>query len=113
MVIELMPMFGREDGSEMFRQDAYWAKTLAETNGEGIFTDTDLPETASTKRFYEHIATTIENDIKKHCGSVIQKDLVARERAHVMLTNNIKDSYNNTQCWSNASEHFRKWTKQQ
>jgi hypothetical protein len=38
----------------------------------------------------EHIASTIENDNKKHYGSVIQKDLVAWERAHVKLTNIVK-----------------------
>jgi hypothetical protein len=38
----------------------------------------------------EHIASTIENDNKKHYGSVIQKDLVAWERAHVKLTNVVK-----------------------
>jgi hypothetical protein len=38
----------------------------------------------------EHIASTIENDNKKHYGSVIQKDLVAWERAHVELTNVVK-----------------------
>ena len=34
----------------------------------------------------ERIESTIENDNKKHYGSVIQKDLVAWERAHVKLT---------------------------
>jgi hypothetical protein len=52
MVIELMPMFGREDGSEMFPQDAYCAEAVAETNGEGIFTDMDLLERDSIKRFH-------------------------------------------------------------
>jgi hypothetical protein len=38
----------------------------------------------------EHIASTIENDNKKHYGSVIQKDLVAWERSHCKLTNIVK-----------------------
>jgi hypothetical protein len=38
----------------------------------------------------EHIASTIENDNKKHHGSAIQKDLEAWERAHFMLTNSVK-----------------------
>jgi hypothetical protein len=41
-------------------------------------------------RLFEHIASTIENDNKKHYGSAIQKDLVAWERAHVKLTNVVK-----------------------
>ena len=62
----------------------------------------------------EHIASTIENDNKKHYGSVIQKDLVAWERAHVKLTNVVKREIVRIihSVWSNASERFRKWTKQ-
>jgi hypothetical protein len=47
----------------------------------------ELTSAESYSSLVEHIAGAIRNDNKKHYGSVIQKNLVAWERDHVMLTN--------------------------
>jgi hypothetical protein len=49
-----------------------------------------LTSTELYSSLVEHIASTFENDNKKHPGSAIQKDLEAWERAHFMLNNSVK-----------------------
>jgi hypothetical protein len=107
MVIELMPMFGREEGSEMFPQATYWAEAVAETNGEGIFTDTDLPETASIKKFYSKWVASKKSGIKMMAQTVHlspaqkREDLLSRLKELDIL----KSMLTSTELYTSLAEH--------